>query len=74
MNQRDIQYIKNGEIIEEKLIRHDHYRPQDGIIVEGNATLEEGMTLPSNGVKYISPQKVTQTTIDNAKKKWKVDN
>lgn len=69
-----IQYIKNGEIIEEKLIRHDHYRPQDGIIVEGNATLEEGMTLPSNGVKYISPQKVTQTTIDNAKKKWKVDN
>ncbi len=69
-----IQYIKNGEIIEEKLIRHDHYRPQNGIIVEGNATLEEGMTLPSNGVKYISPQKVTQTTIDNAKKKWKVDN
>lgn len=69
-----IQYIKNGEIIEEKLIRHDHYRPQNGIIIEGNSTLEEGMTLPANTVKYIGPQKVTQSTIDNAKKKWKVDN
>lgn len=63
-----LQYYKNGELVEEKEIRHDKYNPQRGIIVEGMATLEEGMTLPDNGVKYIPPQKLTKQLIDNAKK------
>lgn len=68
-----IQYYKNGELIEEKLIRHDHYQPQNGILIEGTFDLEDGMTLPQSNVKYISPQKVTSQTIENAKKKWHID-
>ena len=65
-----LQYYKNGELIEEKEIRHDHYQPQNGEIVEGSATLGEGMTLPASNVKYINPQKVTKQTTENAKKKF----
>ncbi len=68
-----IQKIKNGEIIEEKEIRHDKYLPQNGIIVEGNYTLEEGMTLPANNVKYIPPQKVTEENEKNAKMRWNMN-
>lgn len=53
-----LQYYKDGELVEEKMIRHDHYQPQMGIIVEGTEQIEEGMTLPSNGVKFIPPQKI----------------
>lgn len=67
-----VQYIKDGQLIDEKEIRHDRYSPQMGVIVEGTANLEEGMTLPENSVRYIAPQKVTSQTIENAKKKWKV--
>ena len=68
-----IQYIKDGKVIEEKLVRHDHYQPQNGIIVEGTSELGEGMTLPASNVKYISPQKVNKTTLENAKKKFGID-
>ncbi len=67
-----IDYYKNGVLVEEKEIRHDHYLPQNGEIVEGSATLEEGMSLPASNVKYISPQKVTKETIENAKRKWNI--
>lgn len=67
-----IQYVKNGEVIKEKEIRHDHYPAQNGIIVEGSNELGEGMTLPPTNVKYISPQKVTKTTLENAKKKYNI--
>jgi len=66
-----VQYYKNGELIHEKQIRSDKYLPQNGIIVEGAYSLEEGMTLPASNVKYIPPQKVTQSTIDLAKTRWK---
>lgn len=67
-----IQYLKDDKIIEEKEIRHDKYSPQQGVIVEGNYSLEEGMNLPENSVKYIAPQKVTSQTIENARKKWNI--
>ena len=67
-----VQYYKDGQLIEEKLIRSDRYLPQNGIIVEGTYSLEEGMSLPSSVVKYIPPQKVTQSTIDSAKARWKI--
>ena len=51
-----LQYFKNGELIEEKEIRHVYYPPQDGIIMEGTEELFEGMELPENDVKFINPQ------------------
>lgn len=68
-----VQYIKNGEVFKEKQIRHDHYLPQNGIIVEGNSLLEDGMSLPNNPVKYIAPQKVTKETTERAKMRWNVN-
>ena len=65
-----IQYIKNGEVIREKEVRHDRYISQQGIIIEGVEQLEDGMSLPNNNVKYIPPQKVTKENILNAKKRW----
>ena len=65
-----IEYYKNGEKIDEKQIRHDKYLPQNGIIIEGCFTLEEGMTLPESKVKYIAPQKVNKETEKNAKNRW----
>lgn len=67
-----IEYIKDGEVISQKEIRHDKYLPQNGVIVEGNSKLEEGMTLPKNSVRYIAPQKVNKDTEKNAKAKWKI--
>lgn len=67
-----IEYYKNGEKIEEKEIRHDKYSPQNGIVVEGCYTLEEGMSLPDTRVKYIPPQKVNKETEKNAKNKWNI--
>lgn len=64
-----VDYYKDGVLTYEKEIRHDHYQAQNGEIVEGSATLEEGMTLPASNVKYIGPQKVTKETIEKAKKR-----
>lgn len=54
-----LQYFENGQLVKEKEIRHDHYQPQMGIIIEGTETLEEGMKLPDNNVKFTPPQKLT---------------
>ena len=68
-----IQTLKDGVVIEEKEIRHDRYSSQKGVIVEGTFSLEEGMSLPENNVRYIAPQKVTKDTLENAKKKLKLN-
>ncbi|MBQ8909048.1 MAG: VanW family protein [Clostridia bacterium] len=65
-----IQYYYDGQLTDEKQIRNDRYMPQNGIIVEGTYSLEDGMSLPSSSVKYIPPQKVTQDTISSAKARW----
>lgn len=57
-----LQYYKNGELIEEKQIRHDFYQPQDGIVMEGVEDAVEGMTIPASDVKIINPQKVSKMT------------
>lgn len=64
-----VQYYQNGELVEEKEIRHDMYLPQEGIIVEGTAELGEGMSLPENDVEFIPPQKVTSTTTETVRAK-----
>lgn len=64
-----VQYLQNGELVEEKEIRHDYYWPQEGLIVEGTEELGEGMTLPENDVEFIPPQKVTTTTTETVRAK-----
>ena len=64
-----IQYYKNGELVEERELRHDFYYPQSGIVIEGTEELEEGMHLPENDVKIIPPQKESKVTTENVRKK-----
>ncbi len=68
-----IQYFKDGELTEEKEIRHDFYQPQSGIVIEGTEDLGEGMTLPKNDVKIISPQKDTKASTETIKKRIEND-
>ncbi len=64
-----IQYYKNGELVEEKQIRHDYYQPQSGIVIEGTEDIGEGMKLPKNDVKIIPPQKDTKVSSEIVKKR-----
>ncbi|MCM1324963.1 MAG: VanW family protein [Acetobacter sp.] len=57
-----LQHVKDGEVIEEKQIRHDFYQPQSGIVVEGTEILGAGMTIPPSDIKIIPAQKVTDST------------
>lgn len=43
-------YYKNGQLIEEVLIRHETYQPQNGIVIEGSETPIEGMNIIESGV------------------------
>lgn len=49
-------YYKNGELVDQKLIRDEVYRPQKGIIMEGTEMLGEGMFIPENEVRIMPPQ------------------
>ena len=69
-----LQYYKNGELMGEKLIRHEIYKPQEGIIIEGTEALAEGMTLPENTVKFIPPQDVSPTNEESVDKKIEAQN
>ena len=64
-----LQYYKDGELIEEKQIRHDIYQPQDGIVMEGVEEQAEGMIIPTSDVKLVKPQKVTKMTEDAVRNK-----
>lgn len=63
-----------GEVIEEKLIRHEIYEPQQGIIIEGTEELYEGMTIPENKVKIIPPQQTSSINDSNVDKKLEKQN
>ncbi len=54
-----LQYYQDGKLVEEKLLRHERYEPQDGIVYQGVETLPQGMTLPNNSVNIILPQSKT---------------
>lgn len=64
-----LQYYKNGELLEEKEIRHDFYAAQDGVVMEGVEDPAFGMTIPASDVKIIKPQKVTQATEESVRNK-----
>ncbi len=51
-----LSYYINEELIAEKLIRDEIYKPQKGLVIEGTETLGEGMILPDNDVEIIPPQ------------------
>ena len=61
--------MKDGKVTGEKLIRHDTYSPQEGLIIEGTEDLVEGMELPKNDVKFIGPQVKPTTNSQNVKEK-----
>lgn len=60
-------YYKNGELVNQKLIRDEIYKPQKGLVMEGTEVLGEGMTLPENEVEIIPPEsetsKITEISI-----------
>lgn len=60
-------YSSGGELLEEILIRHEIYQPQDGIIIEGTEDVYDGVTLPKNEVKFIPPQGTSSTNGQNIK-------
>ena len=64
-----LRYYKDGELIEEKEIRHDYYHAQDGVVMEGVEDIGVGMTLPASDVKICSPQKVTKQTEESVRAK-----
>ena len=67
-------HVKDGKVVDEKLIRHDHYQPQSGIIVEGVESLGEGMNVPPSDVKIIPAQKITDTNSQNVKNRIEKSN
>ena len=69
-----LQYYKDGELISEKEIRHDYYPAQDGLVFEGVEDAVEGMTIPASDVKIIRPQKISQQTEENVRKKLEKTN
>lgn len=69
-----LQYYKNGELLEEKEIRHDFYAAQDGVVMEGVEDPAYGMSIPASEVKIISPQKITPATEEGVKAKLQKTN
>lgn len=62
-------FSSDGTLLEEKLIRHETYKPQEGIIIEGTEELYDGITLPDNDVKFIPPQSSSNTNSNNVSNK-----
>ena len=69
-----LEYLENGEVTDSKLIRHDYYYPQSGIVVEGKESLGEGMSVPPSDVKLIPAQKVTKESAEKVKNKLEKTN
>ncbi len=49
-----LQKYSNGNLIEEKLIRHEIYLPQRGVVIEGVEDLPSGISPIDSGVKIVS--------------------
>ena len=58
-------YTSDGKLIDERLIRHEVYLPQEGIIIEGTEDTYDGINLPKNDVKFIPPQTQSSTNKNN---------
>ena len=51
-----LQKYKDGEMIEEKEIRHEVYQPQRGLVIEGTEDVPAGLTPIDTGVEIIYPE------------------
>ncbi len=69
-----LQHFKDGELVDEREIRHDFYQPQDGIVMEGVEDAAPGMTIPASDVKLIKPQKENKQTSEIVKNKLEKTN
>ncbi len=67
-----LQYYLDEELVEERFLRHEKYKSQQGIIYEGTEELIEGLSLPTNTVSHIPPQKESITNSENVEDKIKV--
>lgn len=45
-----VEYYENGEKVSEKLIRHEFYNPQNGIVIEGTQDIVAGMDIIENDI------------------------
>ncbi len=61
------QLYQDGKLVNETLIRHERYEPQQGIVYQGVETLPEGMTLPNNSVNIIPPQQKVDNNTSSIK-------
>ena len=48
-----LQTYKNGVLVDERQIRHEIYKPQNGIVIEGVEEVPAGMTAIDTGVDII---------------------
>lgn len=64
-----LQFFKDGQLVEEREIRHDFYQPTEGIVMEGVETPASGMTIPASDVKIIKPQKNVSKTSESVANK-----
>lgn len=48
-----LQTYKNGQLVEEKKIRHEIYKPQNGIVIEGVEEVPAGMEAISSNVEIV---------------------
>ncbi len=69
-----LQYYKNGELVNEKEVRHDFYQPQNGIVMEGVEEPADGIEIPASEVKIIKPQKLTKTSEESVQTKLEKTN
>ncbi len=53
-----LEYYKNNVKVDEKMIRHEIYYPQNGVIVEGVEDIPNGMTIIDGKVEKIKPSSV----------------
>lgn len=60
-----VEYYVDGEKVEEKEIRHEIYKPQNGIVVEGVEDVPAGMSIIDSKVETVNDN-ASQTSLNNA--------
>lgn len=60
-----VEYYVNGKKVEEKEIRHEIYKPQNGIVVEGVEDVPAGMNIIDGKVETVNDN-ASQTSLNNA--------
>lgn len=59
-----LEKYKDGVLIEKKMVRHEIYQPQKGLVIEGNVEKPEDVEVYDNGVKPIPPQIEVETNAE----------